>query len=76
MAGTMISPNARLLGADEAAALLGVSEKRLYALSRAGIVPSVRLGRNVKWSSVALDGFIESGGRRIPTGAEMATHPA
>jgi excisionase family DNA binding protein len=39
----------RLLDADEVAAALGVSRDWIYAEVRAGRIPHVRLGRNVRF---------------------------
>ncbi len=53
----------RLLKADEAQDLLGVSKPRLYQLVRDGVLPAVRLGRQVRFSPKGLAQFIESGGK-------------
>jgi excisionase family DNA binding protein len=49
-----------LLRVSEAAPLLGISERHLYDLLRAGVIPAVRLGRSVRVSKVALERFIAS----------------
>ena len=44
----------KLIDAKRLAELLGVSDSRAYELIRAGIIPSVRLGRQVRVSEEAL----------------------
>lgn len=51
-----------LLTPFEAACLLAVSKTRLYRLTGAGVVPTVRLGRSLRFSPAALEAFVESGG--------------
>jgi excisionase family DNA binding protein len=58
----------QLLKANQVAALLGVSQARAYELMREGIVPTVRLGRQVRVSSNALDDFISGGGKSLSGG--------
>lgn len=44
----------------EAAHLLGVSERKLFDLTKDGVVPSIRLGdRGVRYSVKSLEQFIE-----------------
>jgi excisionase family DNA binding protein len=54
----------RLLKAEEAARLLGVTPWRLYALARSGLLPGVvRLGgKSLRFSTEELDAFIRRGG--------------
>ena len=47
---------------------LGVSLQRAYELGRAGILPVVRLGRQMRVEEGQLRAWIESGGRALPGG--------
>ena len=58
----------RLICANEVAKILGVKIERVFALAREGIVPCVRLGRQLRFSPNALRQFIESGGKALPGG--------
>jgi len=58
----------KLLKVAEAAEWLDLSEYQILAYAREGILPSVRLGRQVRFSSDALDEFIVSGGKSYPGG--------
>ncbi len=58
----------KLLKADEVAEMLEVSEDRVYQLVRENILPHVRLGRQVRFSTDALTNFIASGGKTWPGG--------
>lgn len=60
----------RLLRVPEAAVVLGVSAARTYELIRVGILPSVRLGRQVRIDLAALEEFVRAGGRGLPLGSE------
>jgi excisionase family DNA binding protein len=55
----------RLLPVAEVATMLAVSKARAYELTRTGLLPSVRLGRQVRVSMADLQGFIERGGSRL-----------
>jgi excisionase family DNA binding protein len=52
----------RLMKAKEAAELLQVSLQRIYELARKGLVPNVRIGRQVRFDEEALRGWVASGG--------------
>jgi len=52
----------------EVARILDVSESRVYELIRQGILPSVRLGRQIRVDKEALDEFIKAGGQALPGG--------
>ena len=47
-----------LLGADDVAAALGVSRDWIYAEVRAGRIPHVRLGRNVRFRSATIEDWL------------------
>lgn len=51
-----------LQSAASIAVLLGTSPHRVYQLARAGQLPSVRLGRSVRFDPVAVRAWIEAGG--------------
>ncbi len=51
-----------LLRSKEAADKLSITEDRLYAYTREGLLPCCRIGRQLRWSQEALDEFIRSGG--------------
>lgn len=59
-----------LLRAPETAQVLDISRARLYALSRAGIIPCVRIGRSFRYSPSALRRFVETGGAGWPVGGQ------
>jgi excisionase family DNA binding protein len=50
----------RLLSRPETAELLGVSERTLFALTKRGDVPAVRIGGRVLYDPRDLVGFIDS----------------
>lgn len=58
----------RLYRVPEVARILDISEQRVYELIRAGMLPSVRLGRQVRVDREALEEFIKSGGQAYPGG--------
>ncbi len=58
----------RLYRVPEVARILDTSEQRVYELLRAKMLPSVRLGRQVRVDRKALDQFIENGGQAYPGG--------
>ena len=58
----------RLLKAKTIAEVLDVSEARAYELMREELIPTVRLGRQVRVSADALKEFIANGGRSLPGG--------
>jgi excisionase family DNA binding protein len=61
MAATATHPEPLLVSRNEAARLLGISQRKLFDLTRDGIVPAIRLGeRGVRYSPDALRTFIES----------------
>jgi excisionase family DNA binding protein len=52
-----------LLRSGPAADYLNITEYQLYNKTREGIIPAVRIGRQLRWSKEALDEFIQSGGK-------------
>jgi len=49
----------RLVKVKAAADYLAISERKLWDLSRNGIIPVVRLGRATRYDLIDLDNFIE-----------------
>lgn len=49
-----------LLTAEEVAELLGVTTAWVYAQSRAGAIPTVKLGRYYRYRREAIDRWLES----------------
>lgn len=58
----------RLLRVPEVARILDVPETRVYEMARQGLLPVVRLGRQIRIDREALDEFIRNGGRTLPGG--------
>lgn len=58
----------KLLKVEEVAEMLDCSEYRVYTLAREQIIPSVRLGRQLRFSADALNEFITNGGKSFPGG--------
>ena len=56
---------ARLLRITEVADLLSITPSRAYELARRGLLPVVRLGRQVRVDREQLAAFITAGGRAI-----------
>ncbi len=57
-----------LLKINSVAKILDVSEDRVYTLAREGILPHVRLGRQIRIDSQVLEEFIRGGGKALPGG--------
>ena len=68
--GAVQHADALLLTAEEAAALLGggMTVERLYVAAREGVVPSVKIGRQVRFSRAALVEWINRGGTPLEGG--------
>jgi len=58
----------KLLRTDTVAEILGTTRPRVYQLIRDGLLPAVRLGRQVRVSESALRLWIERGGSTLPGG--------
>ena len=52
----------QLLKVPEVAQRLQVSRWRCYEILRAGLIPTVRLGRSIRVNPVDLEMFVRSGG--------------
>lgn len=59
----------RLLTAKQTAELLQVTLPRVYELARTGLIPSVRMGRQIRFNEEALRVWAANGGSLQP-GAE------
>lgn len=57
-----------LITVPRAAALLGLRERRIYQLARDGLIPSVRIGRQLRFDEDALRQWIAAGGQALPGG--------
>lgn len=55
----------RLLTAKETAEFLKVTLPRVYELARTGLIPSVRMGRQVRFHETKLMEWIERGGSSL-----------
>lgn len=60
----------RMLRADAVAELLDLPRKRVYLLARDGIIPHIRVGRQVRFSAQELEAWIAAGGAGYPGGEE------
>lgn len=58
----------KLLTIDEVAGILNVKVARAYELARTGLLPTVRLGRQVRVEERRLIAWIEAGGAALPGG--------
>ncbi len=58
----------KLIKAGEVAEMMDIKEDHVYALARQGIIPTVRLGRRLRFSPEQIQDFIENGGRAWPGG--------
>ena len=59
---------AGLISAETLAPHLGISKARLYLLAKDEIVPSVRLGRSVRFDLGQIREWVEGGGKCYPGG--------
>jgi excisionase family DNA binding protein len=55
----------RLLTAKETAEILRVTLPRVYELARGGLIPSVRMGRQIRFHESKLMEWIEQGGSAL-----------
>jgi excisionase family DNA binding protein len=78
--GAASRSNGRLLTAEEVAELLGVSATWVYEQSRAGRIPTVRLGRYRRYRPEAISAWVEelerATGTPRPAGAKTAGRAA
>lgn len=65
---TLTQEGRRLLRVPKVARILDISEQRVYEMARQDLLPHVRLGRQIRIDSQALDDFITQGGQALPGG--------
>jgi excisionase family DNA binding protein len=58
----------RLLSLEQVAEVLGVTYARAAQLARENMIPTVRLGRQVRISPQCLQQWIANGGKSLPNG--------
>lgn len=52
----------------EVARILGITKERAYAIARSGLLPTVRIGRQIRVDRQQLNSWIENGGKGFPGG--------
>ena len=62
------APQLRLLTMKDVVQRLGISLQRTYEMGRLGLLPVVRLGRQIRVEEGRLASWVESGGRGLPGG--------
>jgi len=67
-----MSNHSNILTADEVAARLRISTQRAYELARLGLLPCIRIGRQVRFLESALDEWIANGGQGYDHGLMKA----
>jgi len=55
--------NPNILTAQEVSAHLRISPQRAYELARLGLLPCIRIGRQVRFDEVKVEAWIAAGGR-------------
>jgi len=58
----------KLLKAETVAGILDISTARVYEIIRTGILPAVKLGRQVRIEEQTLEAWIKAGGQGLPGG--------
>jgi excisionase family DNA binding protein len=53
----------KLLKVEDIAELFSLSEERVYTLARQGILPVIKIGRQLRFAETAINSFIENGGK-------------
>ena len=64
----------RMLKAEEVADLLRVPRARAYELARQGLLPCVRLGRQVRFDADVVRKWAAQGGRQLPAQENDSNH--
>ena len=62
------APQLRLLTMKDVAQRLGISLQRTYEMGRLGLLPVVRLGRQIRVEEGRLASWVDGGGRGLPGG--------
>lgn len=57
-----------VLTIQEAAEILRVTPERVYELCRQGLIPHIRLGRQVRISKSKFEAWMNDGGQSLPGG--------
>ena len=60
--------SAQLLRIERVAEILAVTTARAYELARTGVIPTVRLGRQIRVDANRLQEWIDGGGQSLPGG--------
>jgi len=58
----------KLLKAQDVAQVLDVTESRVYDLVRQGLLPAVRLGRQIRFDPATLESWVVQGGKQLSGG--------
>jgi excisionase family DNA binding protein len=58
----------RLMDAVETGKFFGIQPQRIYDMARKGILPVVRLGRQIRFDQDQLEKWISEGGKALPGG--------
>jgi excisionase family DNA binding protein len=56
----------QLITANEIARMLNVTKARVYDLARQGIIPSIDMGRNIRFDTEQIESWIRNGGKSLP----------
>jgi excisionase family DNA binding protein len=67
--------NIELLSAAMVAEQFGMTRTQVYAMARVGILPCIRLGRRIRFSSEQLQRFLEGGGRDLESSGQGHEKP-
>jgi excisionase family DNA binding protein len=62
------------MDAVETGKFLGIQPQRVYEMARKGILPVVRLGRQIRFDQDQLDKWIGEGGRALSGGWKIDKH--
>jgi len=65
----------RLLTARELALMLGLRPERVRGLARTGLLPHVRLGRQLRFAPTVVRAWIADGGTALPGGWRASPAP-
>jgi len=55
----------KLIKVHDLAEQWSLSEDRIYTLAREGIIPSIRIGRTLRFSPSAIQEFLSNGGKSL-----------
>ncbi len=67
----MLQKGRSLLLIGEVASILKVSPQRTYEMAREGLLPVIRLGRQIRVDPMQLEQFLAEGGKSLPGGWKM-----